>query len=93
MRQTTSSEFADWQEYMAQEEEHGFHRLDHYFAQLTCEVVRSRVKDPNSVKPQQFMLTFRREKPKAAPVSRKEAKARIAASKAAWGMATGMKLG
>lgn len=89
---TTSSEFAEWQEYLLQEEEHAFNRTDHYLAQIACEIVRGRVKDPSKVKPDQFMLKFVRQTPKAKRGARKDPKTRLKESKAAWGIAAMMPL-
>jgi hypothetical protein len=91
MQMTTSSEFADWQTFIAQEEEEGFHRLDHYFAQLTAEVVRGRVTDPKKVKDAHYMLKFKLT-PTGEPKRKPSRKARLAASKAAWGIVAGKNL-
>lgn len=91
-RATTSAEFVEWQQYIIQEDAEGFSRLDHYLAALTCEVVRARVKNPSKVKPEHYMLKFTPALPAKAQPSKKVAKARIAASKAAWGKGLGIQL-
>lgn len=99
---TTSTEFLEWCEFLEWEQTEGFHRYDHYFAQLTAEVVRGRVKDTHKVKDDAYMIKFTAASkpapsaPAAAPTkgtrSKADAKARLRRSKAAWGAFAGKKL-
>lgn len=61
----TSSEFIMWCEYLRGDYENNiFHRLDYYLAQVACEVRRSFVKNPKSIKMQDFVIEFAKKKPK-----------------------------
>lgn len=101
MQGTTSSEFTDWQEYIKWETANGFHRTDHYLAQIAAEIVKGRLKDPTKVSTKDFMISFSFKsngKPDAtAPeMSDDERKSRIAQvsawAKAKWGAFTKAKI-
>ena len=57
----TGGEFIDWLAFL-ELDANGFHREDHYFAQIALEMRRSYAKDANKYDLKDFILTFRREK-------------------------------
>jgi len=54
----TFSEFLAWLEYIRREEERTT-KIDTYLAQIAMEIVRSRVKNPEKIKLDTFVLKFR----------------------------------
>lgn len=64
-----------------------FHREDWYMAQLAATITRQNVKDPQSVKVSDFLLTFE-SKPTSKP---KTQKAAIAHTKSTWAAIVGLK--
>lgn len=56
-QKVTSREFALWKVYL-QNEHTRFHREDYLFAMVAAEVRRTIVKNPNSVKADDFLLKF-----------------------------------
>lgn len=101
MQGTTSSEFTDWQEYIRWDAQHGFHREDHYLAQIAAEVVKGRLKDPSKVSTKDFMISFSfksdgKADVKVSEMSEDERKSRIAQvsawAKAKWGAFTRAKI-
>lgn len=88
MRETTSSEFIEWCEYLDLEETHGFHRTDYYLAQVAAEIRRMNSKNPRKVKLLDFLLKFKRkeaDKPKPG-----DADGRMQQSKQFWKALTGI---
>jgi len=74
------------------EELHGFHRMDHYLAQIAAEISRTMVKKPGSVKIEQFLLKFTsksKSKKKRVP-TQAELERYTAASKARWAGIAGL---
>jgi len=83
MRETSSTDFLDWQEYIRRERNTP-RREDFYAAQIAAEVRRGIAKKPQAVKTEQFLLTFTTEEKKQKPPTRKEIDLRVAHSKARW---------
>lgn len=74
MHETTVSDFYDWCEYIRQVDEDAYQqhsKLDWQIASLTAEVRRSWVKEPRRVKPEAFLLKFKKRLPK--PKTKEEA--------------------
>jgi len=70
----THSEFLEWLSFLVWEnEQHG--KSDYYLAQIAAEVVRTRVKDPRTVKTKDFLLQSKKSQ---------EPAAKAASSKAIW---------
>lgn len=63
MASTTSSEFSDWMEYIHEEEWGQHSKLDHYLAQIACEVHNIAeylfAKKPKARNTEDFLLKFR----------------------------------
>lgn len=57
MRKTTSSEFLEWCQYL-DSKQNEFHREDYFFAQIAAEVRRGLVKDPASIRVEDFLIKF-----------------------------------
>lgn len=81
-RCTTSSEFEEWREYLAQDRA-ALKPEQVYLAQIAAEVRRGRVSNPRSVKLEHFFLDFTPRTVKT-PQTEAERKAHIAQSKAYW---------
>lgn len=83
MRETTSSEFVGWQEYFEAEENET--KQEHYYlAQIAAEVRRGISKKPKSIKTEQFLLKFEREKIESRPLTEEEKQKRAEKSKSTW---------
>jgi hypothetical protein len=83
MRETTSSEFLGWQEYLRAEESET--KQEHYYlAQIAAEVRRGIEKKPKSVKLEQFLLKFERRKIESRPLTEEEKQKRAEKSKSTW---------
>lgn len=83
MRETTSSEFVEWQEYFGAEEKDV--RKEHYYlAQIAAEVRRGISKRPKSIKLEQFLLKFERKKQESLLLTKKEKQKRAERSKSVW---------
>jgi len=89
MRETTSTEFVDWQAFFAQELNMP-RREDYYLAQIAAEVRRTIAKEPKGVAVDGFMLRFKSTAGKVVSEVDEEAveedvqTAKAAGSKAAW---------
>lgn len=90
MRETTSREFLEWMEYLDKEEWQKHHREDFYLAQIAMEVARTRVRNPGSLKAENYLLKFVTRGEAAAPVSQEEVEERTAMSKGKWFTLTGV---
>lgn len=90
-RQTTSSEFVEWQRFfMLNKNEPTVEH--HYLAQIAAEACRSRLEKPGSVKNDDFLITFKDVNEPLKPESPEELARMTARSKSAWGMALGTKI-
>jgi len=83
MRETTSSEFVGWQEYL-RAEENETQREHYYLAQIAAEVRRGISKKPKSIKLEQFLLRFERKKIESRPLTEEEKQKRADKSKSIW---------
>ncbi len=64
MRTTTSREFVEWMVFINDEEQQRSKvesKADHYLAQIAAEIRRGNVKDPQKVKMDDMILTFKDE--------------------------------
>ncbi len=59
MAETSSSDFVLWNVYLNQEI-NGFHREDHYWAQIAAEIRMVLAKNPSRIKTEHFLLKFER---------------------------------
>ena len=82
-RQTTSTEFKEWQEFFKRELEMP-RREDYYAAQNAAEIRRTVAKNPKDVRLEHFLLEFDTTRRKRVDAEEEQA-ARVARSKAAWG--------
>lgn len=53
--QTTVSEFYEWAVFLREHQS----REDYYWAQIAAEICKTRVKDPNAVKTEHFLIKFK----------------------------------
>ena len=89
-RETTSTEFLEWLEYVEQDVEVP-QRMDFYLAQIAAEIRRSMVRNPNSVKLENFLLNLTLRSKQHKPLTETEKQMRMARSKAAWYAVLGKK--
>lgn len=87
-RETTSTEFLEWLEYVEQDIETP-KRMDFYLAQIAAEIRRGVARNPNSVKLEHFLLNLTLKGKRREPLTETEKQMRMANSKAAWYRAAG----
>ena len=82
-QETTSSQFVEWQEYIAWDlEQHK--REDFYLAQIAQLIRQGQVRNPRSVKLVHYLLNLTTRTQKQRPLTKTEKRRRLANSKAYW---------
>lgn len=82
-RETTSTEFLDWQEYL-QKDLDSPARSDYYLAQVAAEVRRMNCAKPRAVKLDDFLLKFQKQHLRNKLTTKKQREKALAANKAVW---------
>jgi hypothetical protein len=84
------SEFRDWMEFLRMERDRN-DKLHFYLAQIACEVRRSYIKHPRSLKLQDFLLKFQAPEPEG-ELSPEHRAFNVAVSKGAWLASLGLQI-
>lgn len=85
-------DFWKWQVYLEEHELNGFHREDHFMAQIAYMIAVSNAKEPNKVDPNKFLIKFGAKKATKEPETIEEIRHKMLMSRAAWANALGVKI-